>query len=219
MDIPPNQTVYISNLYEKLNKDEAKKLLYALFGQFGKVLDVVVMKGAALRGKAWVVFADVGAATDALRAMQDFPFFDKPLRLSFAKSKSEVITRLEAGSKKAKKDKKPAEAAKDAETAPALANGRGSHAPSATPAQRSVDVGEPNQTLFVENLPEATTADMLSMLFSQYNGFVEIRMVEARPGIAFIDFSNDAQSGVALSGLNGFHVTPQHALKITYAKR
>lgn len=91
-------------------------------------------------------------------------------RLSFAKSKSEVITRLEAGSKKTKKDKKPAEAAKDAETAPALANGRGAHAPSATPAQRSVDVGEPNQTLFVENLPEATTADMLSMLFSQYNG-------------------------------------------------
>lgn len=39
----------------------------------------MVMKGAALRGKAWVVFADVGAATDALRAMQDFPFFDKPL--------------------------------------------------------------------------------------------------------------------------------------------
>jgi hypothetical protein len=29
--------------------------------------------------QAWVVFADIGAATSALRGMQNFPFFDKPM--------------------------------------------------------------------------------------------------------------------------------------------
>jgi hypothetical protein len=29
--------------------------------------------------QAWVVFADIGAATNALRGMQNFPFFDKPM--------------------------------------------------------------------------------------------------------------------------------------------
>ena len=58
---------------------ELKKCLYALFGQFGRILDVVCMKTARLRGQAWVVFVDVTAATNSVRAMQDYPFFDKPL--------------------------------------------------------------------------------------------------------------------------------------------
>lgn len=58
---------------------ETKKLLYGLFGQFGKILDVVCLKTPRLRGQAWVVFADITSATNALRAMQGFPFFDKPI--------------------------------------------------------------------------------------------------------------------------------------------
>lgn len=40
-----------------------------------------------------------------------------------------------------------------------------------------------------------------------------------KPGIAFIEFETDLQAGVALSGLQGFKVTPQHAVSIIYAKR
>ena len=108
---------------------ELKQLLYALFGQFGKIVDLVTMRTDRLRGQvrltqphraavpfalqlfsshprlpfaahalcctrlcaplqlgphfsplqAWVVFADIGAATNALRGMQAFPFFDKPM--------------------------------------------------------------------------------------------------------------------------------------------
>ena len=58
---------------------EAKRCLYALFGQFGKVVDVVCMKTEKLRGQAWIVFADVTSATNAMRAMQDFPFFGKAM--------------------------------------------------------------------------------------------------------------------------------------------
>jgi len=104
-NVLPNQTLYVSHIYEKLKKEgehfgcgilvscqrrlvrnikfdyfaETKKCLYSLFGQFGRILDVVCMKTEDLRGRAWIVFADVASATSALRAMQDFPFFGKPL--------------------------------------------------------------------------------------------------------------------------------------------
>jgi RNA recognition motif-containing protein len=50
-----------------------------MFSQFGKILDVVCLKTYRLRGQAWIVFADVAAATNALRTMQGFLFFDKPI--------------------------------------------------------------------------------------------------------------------------------------------
>ena len=49
----------------------------------------------------------------------------------------------------------------------------------------------PNKILFVQNLPDTTTAEMLSMLFKQFPGYGEVRLVEGRPGIAFVEFEND----------------------------
>lgn len=77
----------------------------------------------------------------------------------------------------------------------------------------------PNKILFVQNLPEATTDQMLAMLFQQFPGYQEVRMVDARPGIAFVEFENDMQSSVAMSGLQGFKITPQNAMAISYAKQ
>ncbi len=58
---------------------DLKKSIYAIFSQFGKILDVVALKTYRLRGQAWVVFADQKSADDAIRSMQGFPFFDKPI--------------------------------------------------------------------------------------------------------------------------------------------
>lgn len=58
---------------------ELRKSLYAVFGQFGKILDVVCLKTYRMRGQAWIVFSDVISATNALHAMQRFPFFNKPM--------------------------------------------------------------------------------------------------------------------------------------------
>ena len=56
----------------------------------------------------------------------------------------------------------------------------------------------PNKILFVQNLPDTTTAEMLSMLFKQFPGYGEIRLVEGRPGIAFVEFENDMQVRLSL---------------------
>jgi RNA recognition motif-containing protein len=81
MDYPPNNTIYINNLNEKVKKEELKKSLYAIFSQFGEILDIVAMKTLKMRGQAFVVFRDIGSATNALRSMQGFPFYDKPMQL------------------------------------------------------------------------------------------------------------------------------------------
>ena len=58
---------------------DLKKAIYAIFSQFGKILDVVALKTYRLRGQAWVVFADIRSAGEAIRTMQGFPFFEKPM--------------------------------------------------------------------------------------------------------------------------------------------
>lgn len=58
---------------------ELKKSLYAIFSQFGPIMDIVALKTLKMRGQAFVVFKDISSATNALRSMQGFPFYDKPM--------------------------------------------------------------------------------------------------------------------------------------------
>lgn len=58
---------------------ELKKSLYAIFSQFGQILDIVALKTLKMRGQAFVIFKEVTSATQALRGMQGFPFYDKPM--------------------------------------------------------------------------------------------------------------------------------------------
>lgn len=81
------------------------------------------------------------------------------------------------------------------------------------------ETAPPNNTLFVQNLPPETTNHILSMLFQQFPGFQEVRTVDTRPGIAFVEFSDESQATVALQGLHGFHISPTRPMHITYAKK
>ena len=91
---PPNQTLYVSNLNNKLKQVELKKCLLCIFSPFGTILDIVAMNNYRLRGQAWVVFAQTEQATLALSKMQGFPFFDMPMRISYAKAKSDAVRKL-----------------------------------------------------------------------------------------------------------------------------
>ncbi|MCP9265681.1 U1 small nuclear ribonucleoprotein A [Dirofilaria immitis] len=93
MDIKPNHTIYINNLNEKTKKEELKKALYAIFSQFGQIIDIMAFKTLKMRGQAHVIFKEISSATNALRAMQGFPFYDKPMRIQFAREDSDVIAK------------------------------------------------------------------------------------------------------------------------------
>lgn len=77
----------------------------------------------------------------------------------------------------------------------------------------------PNNILFVTNLPEETTDVMLSVLFNQFAGFKEVRLVPGRHDIAFVEFENEYMSGAAKDALQGFKITPSNPIKITFAKK
>ena len=94
-DISPRETIYVNNLNERINKEELKKSLYAAFSQFGPILDVVALKTFRMRGQAFVVFRDISSATNAVRQMQGFPFYDKPMKLDYAKAKSDATAKLD----------------------------------------------------------------------------------------------------------------------------
>lgn len=94
MDIRPNHTIYINNLNEKIKKEELKKSLYAIFSQFGQILDIVAMKTLKMRGQAFVIFKEIASATNSLRTMQGFPFYDKPMRIQYAKGDSDMVSKL-----------------------------------------------------------------------------------------------------------------------------
>ena len=46
-----------------------------------------------MRGQAFVIFQDITAATTAAKSMQGFPFYDKPMRIAFAKTDSDIIAK------------------------------------------------------------------------------------------------------------------------------
>lgn len=58
---------------------ELKKSLHAIFSQFGQIMDIVAVKNLKMRGQAFVIFKEIGSATQAMRSMQGFPFYDKPM--------------------------------------------------------------------------------------------------------------------------------------------
>jgi RNA recognition motif-containing protein len=75
----PNTTLYLNNLNDKVNKEELKSQLFALFTTYGKIIDVVASKNQKMRGQAFLVFTDLAGATSAMRACEGMVFYDKPL--------------------------------------------------------------------------------------------------------------------------------------------
>ncbi|MCJ1253066.1 U2 snRNP complex subunit msl1 [Lignoscripta atroalba] len=91
----PNHTLYLTNLPDKLQKQDLRLSLYSLFSTYGPVLDVVALKNSKMRGQAHIVFRDINASTQAMRALQGFNFFGKDMKIQYAKEKSNIFTKLE----------------------------------------------------------------------------------------------------------------------------
>ncbi|XP_055842368.1 U1 small nuclear ribonucleoprotein A [Episyrphus balteatus] len=215
MDVRPNQTIYINNLNEKIKKEELKKSLYAIFSQFGQILDIVALKTLKMRGQAFVIFKEISSASNALRTMQGFPFYDKPMRIAYSKTDSDVVAKIKGTFKERPKKVKPPKAPATEEKKDKKKKTGGAE----NAASNSTAEQPPNQILFLTNLPEETNEMMLSMLFNQFPGFKEVRLVPNRHDIAFVEFATELQSSAAKEALQGFKITPTHAMKITFAKK
>ncbi|KAK7741589.1 hypothetical protein SLS63_001146 [Diaporthe eres] len=94
--IPPNQTLYVRGIPSaKIQKEDLRTALYLLFSTYGPVLDVVALKTQSMRGQAHIVYRDIQTATQAMRALDGFNFLGYEMKVAYAKSKSNVVAKLD----------------------------------------------------------------------------------------------------------------------------
>ena len=186
-------------------------------------MDVVALKTSRLRGQAWIVFEDIGSATRAMRGLQSFPFYDKPMRIAFAKTKSRAVA-IEDGTYKHKKMKKSKE---KVYIGPPPTTSNSSDNKQTTNTKKSVaskvqeeeqdSPKEATRILMCTDLPEGCTKPMLDMLFGQFAGLVEVRFIEGKL-MAFVEYESVGQSTVVMGALQNFRLSETHNLKLSYAK-
>ncbi|TPX30279.1 hypothetical protein SeMB42_g07937 [Synchytrium endobioticum] len=222
--VDPNHTLYVHNLNEKINLEALKKSLRVLFQDYGQVLDIVVGKSIVRRGQAFIVFREVESATKALKEVQGFPLYGKPMDIQYARGKSDAIAKLD-GSLEEQKRKRAEEKAqrekdrvKKPKTEPSSAPPT---APAATkpynPAYWKPDLTTPSKVLFVEGLPDDTADVVLVCLFKQFDGFLEVRLVSGK-NVAFVEYDNELQATYALQQLQAFKIAPDHPLRISFRR-
>lgn len=223
----PVRTLYVNNLETKINKVDSKRLLYTFFTQFGSVLDVVVSRHPKHRGQAYVSFRDLSASSMALRAGQGFPLGGKPIRIAYAKRDSDRVNEYlgignELTRKKQKQTKKPRD---DKEESASIKKAKKQIAKQAEAESERTEetlMGDPenppNHIIFLENLPSDSTEEMVEVLFNQFDGYKETRMIPSRPDLAFVEFDSAAEAQKAQKALDRFSVTPTNVLKITFAR-
>ncbi|KAJ1722762.1 U2 small nuclear ribonucleoprotein B'' [Coemansia erecta] len=271
--IPPNQTVYLRNLNDKIQKDVLKHTLYSLCIPYGQILDIVALKTLKMRGQAFVVFGDITSATAALRQLNGRKIFGRAIQAEYALSKSEVVAqgdgtfrfgepRKHISAKERKrllgldgeKSSKRRQSDSDRSDDPSSSNKRmaidggsdesdggsgsdhddeeqmatesdsdGSEEIGPLPPKQpasidSHDLAAPNPTLFVTNIPRNISGEMISGLFRQYSGFIEVRRIAGKSDMAFVDYDTIASATAARDVLNGFKLSARQAMKVEFSR-
>ena len=88
----------------------------------------------------------------------------------------------------------------------------------AAPKASTVGYNPPNRILFVENLSEETSCEVLSKLFGPFEGFMEARIIPSR-GVAFIEFQDEYSSQTPLGKLQNFEIEPGRYISISNARK
>ena len=74
---------------------QLKDALTEIFSEYGNIIDLVAKKNLKAKGQAFVVFDDTKSAERAIKEVQGFELFDKPMALDFAKTKSDATVQRE----------------------------------------------------------------------------------------------------------------------------
>ncbi|KAI9731318.1 MAG: hypothetical protein M1834_005221 [Cirrosporium novae-zelandiae] len=241
---PPNCTLYVKNLEERIKIPDLIESLTEIFSEYGTIIDVVAKRNLKAKGQAFIVFEDHASAQKAIEDIQGFELFDKPMQLDFARTRSDA-TVLRVGGKEeldvhkkkriAEKERKQAqqaaEAAKLKRAAPGGQEGvhpakktiRGTGLKSSNPTTAAVVPDEylpPNRTLFVQNIPDGYDADGLGAIFGRFEGFREVRLVPGRKGIAFIEYEAEAGAISAKENTAGMALGDEgKVIRVTYQRQ
>ncbi|KAF9484917.1 RNA-binding domain-containing protein [Pholiota conissans] len=226
------ETLYIQNLNEKIKPEVMKASLRGLFKQYGEVLDVVAHSNLRMRGQAFVSFPSADMAKAAMKDVQRFPLYSKPMQISFARTRSDaVVKKLDANrfdEHKARRDEhkkttrytNPLKSKFRAKRLAAeIDGGAAAPAPKRPTVQMPDEYLPPNKILFLQNLPESVTKEQLIALFSQYPNLHEVRLIPTKRDIAFVEFLDEGSAGVAKDALHNYKLDGENKIKITFARK
>ncbi|PFH47794.1 hypothetical protein AMATHDRAFT_66925 [Amanita thiersii Skay4041] len=210
-----------------------KATLKGLFKSYGEVLDVVAHGNLRMRGQAFVSFADKESAQKAMKDIQRFPLYNKPMQISFARTRSDAVVKTledenQFGAHKAareehKRQTRYTNPLKQKFKAKRMASAL--DGVSALPATKRPNVQmpdeylPPNKILFLQNLPESVTKDQLVGLFSQYPNLYEVRLIPTKRDIAFVEYFDEGSATVAKDALHNYKLDGENKIKITFARK
>ena len=157
-------------------------------------------------------------------------FHDKPMRVNYARGKSDAIAKLDGTFHDQKKQRgekrklietqKKKDNADDERPAKRQKRAKGAKSTEIT-LDRNMLLNEPNKILFIDNLASdiAQTSDRATVeaVFSTYKGFKEVRFIPGR-GWAFAEYETEVQASAAMADLQGYKIGKQ-GMKITFAKK
>ncbi|GAA5983827.1 hypothetical protein JCM5350_007562 [Sporobolomyces pararoseus] len=237
------EVLYVNNLNERIKLDIMKQSLKVLFKEYGSVLGVTAHRNLRMRGQAFVTLDTKEAAAKAVKEVQKFPLYGKPMQLAFARTESDALVKkrhpedMDHHKEERLKRKKESrrdnpirqkflakqEATRKAHET-ALRTGQPAAPTPAAPARRIVQIPDeylpPNKILFVQNLPDDTTKESLESLFKPYPNLIEVRTIPGRRNIAFVEFTDEASSAVAREALHNMKQGEDGPkLKVTNAKK
>ena len=60
--------------------------------------------------------------------------------------------------------------------------------------------------------------EAITVIYHEFSGFLEVRMIRNK-NMAFVEFEDEFQAGIALSGTKGMRFNNEEPLVVNYAKK
>lgn len=242
----PVTTVYAQNLEERIKIPDLTEALTEIFSEYGEIIEVVAKKNLKAKGQAFIVFEDADSAAKAIEEVQGFELFGKPMKLDFAKTRSDATVKQQEGDSGLERWKRSRLAEKERRQAAEKVNATaGAKRPLGGVVQPVADVRPaktqkgaglkgssanasavipdeylpPNKILFLRDIPDSYDADGLSRIFSRFEGFREVRLVPGRKGIAFVEYEAEAGAISAKEATSGMQLGDEgKGIRVTYQR-
>lgn len=223
-----------------------KEALHAVFSHYGTILDIVAKTSLKRKGQAFIVFDSQKSALEAVEEMTGFEMYGKQMKVAMAKSHSDETLKHKATQEQFDlhkrerltlkgmrfiispfltslkliiiAERKLAEEASKIQNMPAAAVDKPRPVKTGAAAVPDEYV-RPNKTLFLQNIPKDVTADDLTAIFEQYEGFKEVRFVAIR-AVGFAEFENEQFAITAKENTANMPVgAEQKPMKVTYQRQ
>ena len=157
-----------------------------------------------MRGQAFVVFKDLRSATKAIDGGHNVNFFGKAMDISFAKTKSKKLLEHQGKLAQAAAINKKQSNSKDPFGGGGHRGGNNRYYKNRANKKEENNKKDENSRLRIEDVPINPNLEEINKIFGKFPGFIRVLYDEGKPGICFVEYSNQNQSLTAMDKLNGF---------------